>query len=125
MFPLDEERVLSIKPDAEHLRSAENSENPLGFMLQPGEKNHGKRQLYMELYLSHEYKYFWILEYHKFRPCTQLRILGYGDVPKYISGKARIKLTLGPRVVSETQHGYFLENISLCRFSTVGPTPNS
>ncbi|OWZ13854.1 hypothetical protein PHMEG_00012754 [Phytophthora megakarya] len=76
-------------------------------------RNHGKWQLYMRLYSTHEYKYFLdsgattsILSFDLARRLKlslnhkdKLRILGYGDVPTYISAKARIKLTMGPRVV--------------------------
>ncbi|OWZ15517.1 hypothetical protein PHMEG_00010823 [Phytophthora megakarya] len=61
----------------------------------------------MELYSTHETSIFGFRSYHKYYKLKlglnhkgKLWILGYGDVPTYISAKARIKLTRGPRVVN-------------------------
>ncbi|OWY98429.1 LOW QUALITY PROTEIN: hypothetical protein PHMEG_00030809 [Phytophthora megakarya] len=123
MLPLDEARVLSIHPDAEHRRSAENSENPLEFTIS-GEKF----GWWSEHALVEELQKIAIVHWAIFNTRVQvlldsgattsiisfdltsrlklslnhkdkLPILGYGDVSTYISAKARIKLTLGPRVV--------------------------
>ncbi|OWZ14052.1 hypothetical protein PHMEG_00012525 [Phytophthora megakarya] len=125
MFPLDEERVLSISSDAEYLRSAENSENLfLEFTLQPGEKfgwwnEHALVEKSRKMAIVHGAKFntrvqvlldsgttTCIISFDHARRLKlslnhkdKLRILGYDNIPTYISAKSRIKLTLGPRVV--------------------------